>query len=81
MKNNFKIHHETLHNVIAEIENCIINKGYAIPESFAQLGYWQAVAYGTTARYNEALEAKQGVCFQIYRMDSGNYELNMYFWK
>lgn len=83
MKNAFKIYHDTLHGVIAEVENNITGNGYALPLSFNQLGYWQAVSYGTTARYNEALETvkgKQGISFQIYRMDNGNYELNLYYW-
>ena len=77
------IYHTTLRSVVESIEAYIIANGYEVPETMQTVHYWQAVGYGETFRDNlELADTKNnGVSFQIYRMDSGNYELNMYFWK
>ncbi len=82
---NYQIRHLTLSSVIGEVESLIKSKGYTVPECFTDIGYFNHVDYGTTQRFNEGLTGENkrnnGIAFQVYRCDRGNYELNMYFWK
>jgi hypothetical protein len=80
-KFDFEIYHKTLSSCFDEIRNYVIKRGYD-PIEF-ELYEPQHVAYGQTQRYNKELTVngklqRKGLHIQIYRMDSGNYELNMY---
>jgi hypothetical protein len=79
LKNNYEIYHETLARVIDEIENYAKNNGYEVGEYFPKI---QHVAYGTSFRTMLELlkdnKISNSLAIQIYRLDSGRYELTMY---
>jgi hypothetical protein len=80
-KFNYEVYHKTLASCFDEAENYVIKRGYD-PIEF-ELSDPQHVAYGQTQRYNKELTVngklqRKGFHIQVYRMDSGNYELNMY---
>ena len=81
----YQIRHTTLSSVISQVEAFVKAKGYDVPDCFTNLGYFSHIDYGTTQRFSEELSGERkranGIAFQIYRCDRGNYELNMYFWK
>ena len=81
----YQIRHQTLSSTIKTVEDAIQSRGYNIPDSFTNIGYFSHIEYGTTHRFNEELQAtgkrNNGIAFQIYRDDRGMYELNMYFWR
>ncbi len=74
---------KTLNGAIHEVENYTQQKGYKIlfPDHF-----WVEHLYpGNTSKYSFPIKllktgniAKKWIHFQIYRMDSGSYELNYY---
>jgi len=77
----YQIYHKTLSEVFDEIEKFVIKKGYE-PIEF-NLSDTQHVAYETYAHYRKDLfkngkEQRVKLQAQVYRMPSGNYELNMY---
>ena len=78
----FKIYHETLSEALDEAERYIEANGY----HFAEDRYFPDVTsggirYGETKSISRELggKRKNTLLAQIYRMDSGRYELNMYF--
>ena len=78
----FKIYHETLSEALDEAERYIEANGYY----FAEDRYFPDVTnggirYGETKSISRELDGKRKntLLAQIYRMDSGRYELNMYF--
>jgi len=78
----FEIYHKSLSSAIHEVQVFIAKKKLTLKysdtweQSFA---YPQPVSYGQTVRYSLELAKKRaGLQVQIYRMDSGTYELNMY---
>jgi hypothetical protein len=80
-KFDYEVYHKTLASCFDEAERYVITRGYE-PIGF-ELSDPQHVAYGQTQRYNKELTLngkpqRKGFHAQIYRMDSGNYELNMY---
>lgn len=80
-KFDYEVYHKTLASCFDEAERYVITRGYE-PIEFG-LSDPQHVAYGQTQRYNKELTLngkpqRKGFHVQIYRMDSGNYELNMY---
>jgi hypothetical protein len=80
-KFDYEVYHKTLASCFSEAERYVITRGYE-PIEF-ELSDPQHVAYGQTQRYNKELTLngkpqRKGFHAQIYRMDSGNYELNMY---
>lgn len=82
--NGYKIYHETLAQTLQEAEDFFHNEGYL----FTSDNYFPditvgGIGYGETARITRPIQlqgkSKEGVAnIQIYRMDSGRYELNMY---
>lgn len=77
----YKIYHKTLSEVFDEIEKFVIKRGYE-PIEFS-LSDAQHVSYETYAKYQKDLfkngkEQRVKLHAQVYRMPSGNYELNMY---
>jgi uncharacterized protein (UPF0254 family) len=80
----YKIYHDTLSQTLQEAEDFFHNEGYL----FTSDNYFPdvtvgGVGYGETARITRPIQlqgkSKGGVAnIQIYRMDSGKYELNMY---
>lgn len=80
----YKIYHDTLAQTLQEAEDFFHNEGYL----FTSDNYFPdvtvgGVGYGETARITRPIQlqgkSKEGVAnIQIYRMDSGKYELNMY---
>jgi len=80
-KLDYEIYHKTLSSCFDETEKYVIKKGYD-PIEF-ELTDPQHVAYGHTERYSKELTIngklqRKMLHVQIYRMDSGNYELNIY---
>ena len=78
----FKIYHETLSEALDEAERYIEANGY----HFTEDRYFPDVTsggirYGETKSISRELggKRKNTLLAQIYRMDSGRYELNMYF--
>jgi len=80
-KVDYEIYHKTLASTLTEIEKYAINRGYDAIE-FGQNDI-DHIAYGITKRMQLDLN-KDGkpqrvkLNAQIYRMDSGTYELNIY---
>ena len=80
-KFDFETYHKTLASCFNEAEVYVTKRGYD-PIQF-ELSDPQHVAYGQTQRYNKELTVdgklqRKELHIQIYRMDSGTYELNMY---
>ncbi len=80
-KFDYETYHKTLSNTLDEVRKYVLNRGFD-PIEF-DINDVQHVAYGHTERFYKEL-TKNGkplrntINVQIYRMDSGNYELNMY---
>ena len=75
----YEIYHNTLSSCLDEIEDYVKSKGYQIGDYFPLVNH---VHYGKTER-TELEMLKDGkevntLKIQIYRMDSGRYELNCY---
>lgn len=79
---NYKIYHETLSEALEEAERYVEANGYHFSEDsyFPDLSYG-GIRYGETKRVSRELDGKRKnkLMAQIYRMDNGKYELNMYF--
>jgi hypothetical protein len=80
-KSNFEIYHKTLASCLDEIKDYAIARGFD-PIEFGTFDV-EHVNYGTTKRITLPLMVngepnRKRLFAQIYRMDSGNYELNMY---
>lgn len=80
-KFKYQIYHKTLASVLDEINKFVLAHGFdAIEYGMNDINH---VKYGMTEKMNKDL-TKNGkatirmIHVQIYRMDSGNYELNMY---
>jgi hypothetical protein len=80
-KFDFETYHKTLSAALDEVRNYVIRRGFD-PIEF-DINDVQHIAYGQTERFHKEL-TKNGkplrntMNVQIYRMDNGNYELNMY---
>ena len=81
---NYEVYHETLAGAFETITDFLAEKGYEVSDDqLFQFGTG-GISYGTTKRYSfeltrEGEPAKNLLHVQIYRMDSGMYELNMYY--
>jgi hypothetical protein len=80
-KFDFETYHKTLGDALREIERYAIARGYD-PIEFGPFDV-EAVNYGTTKKMHLDLSKngkpiRQNLQVQIYRMDGGTYELNMY---
>jgi hypothetical protein len=83
---SYEIYHETLSGALEEAENWVEKNGY----SFVEANYFPdvtigGISYGETKRFSRAITKKgkpvysEGkLMIQIYRLDSGRYELNLY---
>jgi hypothetical protein len=75
----YEIYHNTLSSCLDEIERYVESKGYALGDYFPEVNH---VSYGTTARTSVEMlkngNISNSLAVQIYRMDSGKYELNCY---
>jgi hypothetical protein len=76
-----QIYHKTLSETLDTIRELVIHKGY--DEIEFGINDIQHVAYGETVRirkplYINGVENKKWLNAQIYRMDNGTYELNVY---
>lgn len=75
----YEIYHNTLSSVLDEVERYVQTKGYEVGDYFPEINH---VSYGTTERTQLEM-LKDGriantLAIQIYRLDSGKYELNCY---
>lgn len=75
----YEIYHNTLSSVLDEVERYVQSKGYEVGDYFPEINH---VSYGTTERTQMEM-LKDGriantLAIQIYRLDSGKYELNCY---
>lgn len=75
----YEIYHNTLSSVLDEIERYVQFKGYEVGDYFPEINH---VSYGTTERTQLEM-LKNGriantLAIQVYRLDSGKYELNCY---
>lgn len=75
----YEIYHNTLSSVLDEIERYVQSKGYEVGDYFPEINH---VSYGTTERTQLEM-LKNGriantLAIQVYRLDSGKYELNCY---
>lgn len=81
---NYEVYHDTLAGAFETIQEFLAEKGYEVPdEELFQFGIG-GISYGQTKRDGFELTrngepAKNMLNVQIYRMDSGRYELNMYY--
>lgn len=80
-KFDYEIYHKTLSSTLDAARKYSVVKGY--DEVEFDMNDVQHVAYGHTERFSKELTKsgvpqKKALHVQIYRMESGNYELNMY---
>ena len=80
-KHDYEIYHKTLNSAISQIEKYAMVRGFD-PIEFGMFDV-QHVAYGETKRISMPLTingtpTKRMINAQIYKMDNGTYELNMY---
>jgi hypothetical protein len=80
-KFDYETYHKTLSSALDAARNYSVVKGY--DEVEFNMNDVQHVAYGHTERFSKELTKngvpqKKALHVQIYRMESGNYELNMY---
>jgi hypothetical protein len=80
-KYDFEVYHKTLASALDEIERYAQVRGYD-PIEFGPFDT-EHISYGTTKKITLELSIdgkpqRKRMHVQIYRMDSGNYELNMY---
>jgi hypothetical protein len=81
---NYEVYHETLASAFEIIIEFLSEKGYEVSDDqLFQFGIG-GISYGVTKREGFELTrngepAKNMLNVQIYRMDSGRYELNMYY--
>ncbi|MDG1950824.1 MAG: hypothetical protein P8J32_08495, partial [bacterium] len=81
---NYEVYHETLASAFETIREFLAEKGYEVSDDqLFQFGIG-GISYGVTKRVGLELSrngepAKNMLNVQIYRMDSGRYELNMYY--
>lgn len=81
--NKFEIYHDTLSSALEEVEDYAKKNGYDIIGDYFPDVKVGGINYGETKRFSLPVN-KQGkkndgkIMIQIYRMDSGRYELNMY---
>lgn len=78
-KQPYEIYHDTMGSAIDAAYTYARSKGYE-PQDLA---FWDAVPYGATRDFHIELtrdgkEQKKCLQMQLYRMDSGKYELNCY---
>lgn len=80
LNENYEIYHETLSSVLEEVEKYAKSQVYKIGEYFPLINH---INYGQTAKTKLSLlrgdQEVNSLNIQIYRMDSGRYELNCYF--
>ena len=80
-QSKYEIYHKTLSSALDTVREYVARLGFD-PIEF-DINDIQHVAYGQTERFNKELTKngkplRQTINVQIYRMDSGTYELNMY---
>jgi hypothetical protein len=80
-KFDYEVYHKTLSSVLDAIRDYVVKRGY--DEIDFDMNDVQHVSYGNTERLNKELFKdgklqRKNLNAQIYRMDNGNYELNMY---
>lgn len=80
-KFDYETYHKTLSNALDEVRLYVVKRGF--DEIEFNMNDVQHVAYGHTERLHKELtkngkQLRQSINIQIYRMDSGTYELNMY---
>lgn len=78
---DYETYHKTLSATLDEARNFVIKRGYDAVEF--TMNDVQHVSYGHTERFHKELSQngkpqRKTLNLQIYRMDSGTYELNMY---
>ena len=80
-KFDYETYHKTLSSALDAVRSYAINRGY--DEVEFGMNDVQHVPYGHTERLHKELTKdgmpqRKSLNIQIYRMDGGNYELNMY---
>ncbi len=80
---SFEIYHETLSSALDEIEKWAKANGYDLSGDYFPDPKVGGINYGETKRFSRPMykegKKKEGlILVQIYRMDSGRYELNLY---
>ena len=75
----YEIYHNTLSSCLDEIEDYVKSKGYQFGDYFPLVNH---ISYGQTERTQLEMikdgKVANTLAIQIYRMDSGRYELNCY---
>ena len=80
MKNKLEIYHNTMSDAITAAYNYAREKGYEVVEN---MFIWESITYGQSRDYHidlikDGKEQKKCLQLQLYRMESGKYELNCY---
>ena len=78
-KQLYEVYHNTMRSAIDAAFEYVRGKGYEPQDTM----FWEPVFYGQTSHYHitlfkNGIEQKRCLQMQIYRMDSGKYELNAY---
>jgi DNA repair protein RadC len=75
----YEIYHNTLSSCLNEVESLVESKGYQVGDYFPLVNH---VAYGQTERTQLEMikngKVANTLAIQIYRLESGRYELNCY---
>ena len=76
----YKVYHNLFSEAIDEAYEYVKKKGYSPVEN---MFLWERVPYGETRSFHidltkDGKEQKKCLQMQLYRMDSGRYELNCY---
>jgi hypothetical protein len=82
-KKGFSIYHQSLGKTLDEVEDFVRRNGYTLGEFSRRIEH---INYGTTWRssapcFDESGKEVNSIHVQIFRLETGRYELNMYFGK
>lgn len=79
----YETYHETFHSVIESLTEAVAKAGI-ISEEFANRMYTGGINYGGNASFSFSIDSlkgrntRKGLHFQVWRLESGRYELNAY---
>ena len=82
-KKGYETYHETFHSVVDEIGE-YLERNDVVSAEFSDKMFTGGISYGETEKWSFEIDSIKGkptrraLQVQVYRMDSGRYELNMY---
>lgn len=82
-KLNYEIYNKSLHQCLDQVSQ-YCKRNEIVSSEYEENEWWQPVGYGETSRHSFNIDSikgkntKKALSFQIFRLESGNYELNLY---